>query len=122
MYKRKANSHMKECTSIEKLRKINDVIVDIYKNKLDYDSSVFKKLEINPPCLDMFNSIDWSRPKSRKLVENSAWIEISYLEKYFEEIKQVEDFGIQDFVSNVGGFIGIFAGYSMMQIPELLGM
>ena len=27
-----------------------------------------------------------------------------------------------DFVSNVGGFIGIFVGYSMMQIPELFGM
>ena len=44
------------------------------------------------------------------------------LEKYYEEIKQVEDFGFQDFVSNVGGFFGIFVGYSMMQIPELLGM
>ena len=124
MYKRKSNSHMKECTSIEKLEEINDMIVDIYKENLDYSSSVLKSLEINPPCLDMFNSIVWRNTKtgSRKLDDNSALIEISYLEKYYEEIKQVEDFGFQDFVSNVGGFIGIFVGYSMMQIPELLGM
>ena len=59
---------------------------------------------------------------SRKLDVNSALIKISYLEKYYEEIRQVEDFGALDFVSNVGGFIGLFLGYSIMQIPELLGM
>ena len=53
---------------------------------------------------------------------SSTLIKISYLENYYEEIKQIEDFGIQDFISNVGGFIGIFVGYSMIQIPELLGM
>ena len=122
LYKRKSNSHIKECTSIEKLEKLNEMIVDIYRNKLDYNSSPFKMLKINPPCLDMFNSIVWNRLISRTPDENSALIEISYLEKNYEEIKQVEDFGTQDFVSNVGGFIGIFVGYSMMQIPELLGM
>ena len=113
---------MKECTSIEKMKKINDVIMDIYHEILDHSSSVLKMLEINPPCLDMFNSIVWNSNNSRKSDLNSALIEISYLEKYYEEIKQVEDFGGQDFVSNVGGFIGIFVGYSMMQIPEVLGM
>ena len=42
-------------------------------------------------------------------------------DKFYEEISQAKDFGVQDFVSNLGGFIGIFLGYSMMQIPELLG-
>ena len=122
MYKRNFSSNIKECTSIEKLEEINNVIVDIYKNKLDYNTSALKRTDINPPCLDMFNSIVWNKFKHRKLDANIALIEISYLENYYEGIKQVEDFGVQDFVSNVGGFIGIFIGYSMMQIPELLGM
>ena len=122
MYKRKSNSHIKECTSIEMLKEINGVIVDIYKENFDYSSSVLKRLEIDPPCLDMFNSIVWSSNSSRKLDVNSALIKISYLEKYYEEIRQVEDFGALDFVSNVGGFIGLFLGYSILQIPELLGM
>ena len=122
MYNRKSKPHIKECTSIEKLKEINDVIVDIYENKLDHNSSALRRLEINPPCLDMFNSIVWNGFKDRKLDTNIALIEISYLENYYEGIKQVVDFGIQDFVSSVGGFIGIFVGYSMMQIPELLGM
>ena len=47
---------------------------------------------------------------------------IRMADTYYEEISQVEDFGPQDFISNLGGFIGIFLGYSMMQIPELLKM
>ena len=46
---------------------------------------------------------------------------ISYVGKSYEEINQLEDFGFEDFVSNLGGFIGIFLGYSMMQTPQLLG-
>ena len=54
---------------------------------------------------------------------------ITVLEKLFEqtnlthdrEIKEIKDFGFEDFISSLGGFIGIFLGYSMFQIPQLLG-
>ena len=94
----------KECTSLEELKKVNDYLID-YKNWFD---------DIQTPCIDMFNSVVWN-----KLGEGSN-MEINYAEKYYEEISQAEDFGVQDFISNLGGFIGIFLGYSMMQIPELL--
>ena len=42
--------------------------------------------------------------------------------KYYEEIEYSKDFGSESFISNLGGFIGIFLGYSMMQLPELLGI
>ena len=31
------------------------------------------------------------------------------------------DFDLETFISNIGGFVGIFLGYSMMQFPQLLG-
>ena len=65
----------------------------------------------------MFNSVVWNGRRSWE----GAFMEILYAEKFYEEILYVEDFSIQDFISNLGGFIGIFLGYSMMQIPELLG-
>ena len=34
----------------------------------------------------------------------------------------LEDFTFHDFISNLGGFIGIFLGYSLLQIPQLLGI
>lgn len=111
IYPRKDLTHVQECTSLDKLKAIHNLTMDIYKNKF---------VDIQPPCLDMFNSIVWNRLKSRRH-EDSAEIEISYLEKYYEEISQVVEFGFLDFVSSLGGFIGIFLGYSMMQIPELLG-
>ena len=96
-----------ECTSLEQLKEANNLIED-YKRTFH---------EIKPPCIDMFNSVVWAQRRSW----DDAYMEILYAEKYYEEILQVEDFSIQDFISNLGGFIGIFLGYSMMQIPELLG-
>ena len=101
-----------ECTSLEKLKKVNNLMAN-YKKVFD---------EIQTPCIDMFNSVAWSQqPQKNREHGEIAFIEILYTEKYYEEILQVEDFGVQDFISNLGGFIGIFLGYSMMQVPELLG-
>ncbi len=43
------------------------------------------------------------------------------MEKYYQEIEYVQDFGFESFWSGVGGFVGIFLGYSLMQFPEFLG-
>ena len=103
-------SQLEECTSLAKLQEINKYIMDILKNRLG---------DIQSPCLDMFNSIGWNWIKTCA-PEECGCIEISYLEKYYEEITQTEEFGFEQFISNLGGFIGIFLGYSMMQFPELL--
>ena len=44
-----------------------------------------------------------------------------YEDQYYIEIKSLQEFGFESFVSNLGGFIGIFLGYSMLQLPELIG-
>ena len=41
-----------------------------------------------------------------------------YPEKTYEEIKYSRMMGFDGWLSNVGGFVGIFLGYSMLQIPE----
>ena len=110
MKRMKDTSRLKECTSPEKLWKVNDLIGN-YKIMLD---------EIEAPCVDMFNSIGWNWLKVWSKRIKNAFIEIIYVEKYYAEITQVEDFNFQDFISNLGGFIGIFLGYSMMQIPDLM--
>ena len=111
-----------ECTSLEKLREVNELIVD-YKTLFE---------EIQTPCLFLFHSVTgnfldtWIQRAEHGFLNNwkyrdvrHLYIEIHYEDKYYEEITQVEDFGVQDFISNLGGFIGIFLGYSMMQIPQL---
>ena len=38
----------------------------------------------------------------------------------YEEIRYIKALGFENWLSNVGGFVGIFLGYSMMQFPEML--
>ena len=50
-----------------------------------------------------------------------ARIEFTYQEQYYQELEYLPDFDLETFISNVGGFVGIFLGYSLMQLPGLLG-
>ena len=45
---------------------------------------------------------------------------IMLVQKYYQEIEFVKDFGFESFWSGIGGFVGIFLGFSMMQFPEAL--
>ena len=88
-----------------------------------YDSTTSKKQIIakhSVPCTDMYNSIvsKWQRKEA-----GDPWMLLKFLyeDQYYIEIKYWQDFGFENFVSNLGGFIGIFLGYSMMQLPELIG-
>ena len=66
----------------------------------------------------MFNAITyfWQENKNGEEVA----IRFDYKETMYEEIEYSKDFGVESFLSNVGGFVGIFLGYSIMQFPELL--
>ena len=105
---------LRECTTPEQLKKIYDLHKDYKKILENHDT----------PCLDMFNSITSMKAmhNDMKMCKKCTYIEIAYLEKYYEEIREIKDFGFEDFISGLGGFIGIFLGYSMMQIPQLLGI
>ena len=56
--------------------------------------------------------------------EHNQWgdprIQFHYTETEYEEIANTQGFGIESFVSGVGGFVGIFLGYSILQLPELV--
>ena len=47
-------------------------------------------------------------------------IKVSYVESTYQETENVKEFPFESFFSSLGGFIGIFLGYSMLQIPEIL--
>ena len=47
-------------------------------------------------------------------------LDFVYMEDFYQEIINVRDFGFESFWSGIGGFVGIFLGYSLLQIPDLL--
>ena len=54
---------------------------------------------------------EWGDPRVMFLYEDSE----------YEEMQNTIAFDLESFVSGVGGFIGIFLGYSILQVPELMG-
>ena len=104
-----AKSSFKECNSPSEYQKIFKYIQNYRGLLWTYD----------PPCADMqvLTKIDdkgknkWGEP----------CINIHYAKVYYQDIQNVESFGMESFVSGVGGFIGIFLGYSLLQVPTMLG-
>ena len=45
---------------------------------------------------------------------------LRYKDKLYQEIVNVRDFGLGSFWSNVGGFTGIFIGYSLLDLYDFL--
>ena len=73
------------------------------------------------PCIDM-GILSTNERVSRTSPDNmeSLRIRIEFMERYYQEIVNGQDFGFESFWSAVGGFLGIFMGYSMLQLPDFV--
>ena len=54
--------------------------------------------------------------------DNEGWFKIMITNKarHFKEIKQTRAYSLQSLVGNVGGYIGLFLGYAIMDLPPLI--
>ena len=103
---------LEACTSPRQLKRIYCYTRD-YKDLLS---------NLTSPCVEMYNSIVWNWNARQENMESSQTvIKFLYLDKYYEEIQYLKEFDVEGLISNLGGFVGIFLGYSFMQLPELLG-
>ena len=90
---------------------------DAYR-KIDDRKTILELTEV--PCNEMILlSIDSINADPRPIPEDIS-VMFYYTEKTYEEIQYTKMMGFESWLSNVGGFVGIFLGYSMMQIPEFL--
>ena len=72
-----------------------------------------------PPCVDM-KMIVLSNQDNFGPRDNETIIKVIYTEISYQEIENKQEFSFESFFSGVGGFIGIFLGYSLHQLPDLL--
>lgn len=96
------------CKSDESLRELKSMISSPSDILSTFDRS----------CIRMDNLVFRTRentPDAEHLT-----ISVSYMEQTYQETVNIRDFPFESFFSSLGGFIGIFLGYSMLQIPELL--
>ena len=103
---------LEECTSSEKLRDTHDYAID-WKQVIQ---------KIKKPCIDMYDTVTWNWwDVNETISSDNVRIEFSYELQYYQELEYLSDLDVETLISNIGGFVGIFLGYSMMQIPELSG-
>ena len=98
------------CQSPTKLKKAFQLLQDLKTNIKKYEK----------PCDEILVlSIDSINNNPIPIPDDIA-IKFIYTEKMYEEIQHIKALGFENWLSNVGGFVGIFLGYSMMQFPEFL--
>ena len=96
----------------------NETILQEAYSRIADPGSLLEQLRF--PCYEMIllsiDSIN-NAPSPKPTDMSMAFF---YTEKTYEEIKYSRMMNFDGWISNVGGFIGIFLGCSMLQIPEFL--
>ena len=104
------DTNFKECMSSEKLSKA-------YQYFSNLEDLLLRK---DKPCREMYLlSIDSVNNHPSPEPKDIA-IAFHYTETMYEEITYSKETMFENWLSNVGGFVGIFLGYSMLQFPAFL--
>ena len=80
---------------------------------------VFEKYKM--PCNKMSSTVTRHMKPAKEDDEKTFNLEFNYLEDTYQEVFNQKDFGLEMLGSSIGGFIGMFLGYSLLQCPELIG-
>ena len=97
------------CKNLEQHQRIYSLIENTASFIKSYD----------PPCIEMMVPINVQEGKLKQLARGFLYLTIPYATEMFQEIQNVNDFDVQTLWSSAGGFVGIFLGYSLLQIPDL---
>ena len=99
-----------ECKSQKELKKVYDTI-ERYKEILH---------SIKPSCVDMTVMVTYNQLIATSAKLNlGASINFLYKGTQYQAVENQREFGFEAFWSGVGGFVGIFCGYSLLQLPDL---
>ena len=98
-----------KCDTATELRKVHEFTENQKKMRSSPD----------PPCFTWFGSFTYTWQLG--LNSDVSYIHIVYQDKYYAELVYSKAFGIEQLWSGIGGFAGLFIGFSLMQSPELIG-
>ena len=86
-----------------------------------FSGGLFKRQSIlasfDPPCgeVDILPAI-----KQREGSVFGPFLRVWYHKTTYQEIVNNRNIGVETCWSGIGGFIGIFIGYSLMQVPDVI--
>ena len=114
------------CRTSDKLKKFTKAILKAITGILDISEFIAQ------PCIDlrklMFDYEEFEvsseemkqvLPKMNTSHENRLMIiTLSFLDPYLKVIKQTRAFGIESLIGNIGGYMGLLLGVSIIQLPR----
>ena len=107
-----SNFNLTACSSKEDMKKLHD---DFLHNRFS------KNLKSHVPCNNLeklhFDYFEFDIPESK---DPHMIISIVFVDIKFREIVSVRSFDVQSLFGNIGGYVGIFIGYALLQVPEAL--
>ena len=96
------------CQSSERLRDAHFLILHKKEFMESYD----------PPCVEMNNMVIVNKDLPQE--KGQFKIVVRYTEDVYQKIENIEDISLLEFFAQWGGFVGIFCGYSFLQLPGLI--
>lgn len=96
------------CHSSEQLRDANFLIENMKNFMESYD----------PPCVEMTSMVMVNKDLPQH--KDELKIVIRYTEDTYQKIENIEAMSLLVLFGQWGGFVGIFLGYSFLQIPQLM--
>jgi hypothetical protein len=123
----KATKKAKKCTNHNQMRAYNLPLMNWiprvpYLNFLEH---------LHPPCSTIigitheYSETQWKREEFEGVKEENLdffEVNINFPNPTYKEITQLMAYNEENFVGNVGGYIGMFLGVSLLQIPELINL
>ena len=115
-----------KCRSMEKLKMFSKDILKAVVGTLDVSEM------ITQPCVELrklmfdYEEFDTNYEEMSHLFPNInstdgdslIFITIVFLDPYIKEIKQARAFGIESLIGNIGGYMGLLLGVSIIQLPR----
>ena len=95
------------CKSPDQYREAFKLIQDYKDILLSYDA----------PCVEM--TILSKFDKEEENIWKDPSMKCQYTQATYQEIENARNFNFESFLSGVGGFVGIFMGYSLLQVPQM---
>ena len=94
--------------------KTSEQLAKIYYHTRNYQDFFISYV---PPCVTM-NAIVM-RHREKDSSGDELFMKFWYRDKHYQEIQNTKNFNFESFWSGIGGFVGIFLGYSMLQLVDV---
>lgn len=99
------------------LCRTSNQLKDVYHH-IKHPAGIMK--QYNPPCDEMQIPVNVKEFNLNGRKITGLEFTMRYTTEIYQEIENFRDYNLDTLWSSVGGFVGIFLGYSLLQLPELL--